>query len=71
MVTARPAQIPHRSGKLGARCHEGPPPKARAVINYYGATDLEPLLREGKPHRVKWLSGAGDPFEMARRMSRR
>jgi acetyl esterase/lipase len=49
--------------------HEGPAPRARAVINYYGATDLEPLLREGKPHRVKWFSGPGDQFELARRIS--
>ncbi len=57
-------------GSYDAACgHAGPPPKARAVINYYGATDLEPLLREGKPHRVKWLSGSGDPSGMARRLS--
>jgi acetyl esterase/lipase len=49
--------------------HEGPPPRPRAVINYYAATDLEPLLREGKPHLVKWLSGPGDSYEMARQMS--
>lgn len=47
----------------------GPAPKARAVVDYYGATDLVPLLAENKPHRSKWLSGPGDPVEMARRMS--
>ena len=47
----------------------GPAPKARAVVDYYGATDLLPLVPEDKPHRSKWLSGPYDPVEMARRMS--
>ncbi len=47
----------------------GPTPKARAVVEYYGATELESLLLENKPHRSKWLSGPGDPVAMARRMS--
>ncbi len=47
----------------------GPAPKARAVVDYYGATDLNPLIPDDRPHRSKWLSGPGDPKEMARRMS--
>lgn len=47
----------------------GPAPKARAVVDYYGATDLLPLVPEDKPHRSKWLSGPYDPVEMTRRMS--
>lgn len=46
----------------------GPAPKARAVVDYYGATDLTPLVAN-KPHRSKWLSGPYDVDEMARRMS--
>lgn len=30
---------------------------------------MEALLREGKPHHLKWFSGPGDPSELARRMS--
>lgn len=51
-------------------CQEsGPPPKARAVINYYGATDMEQLLGEGRPYLQKWFRGPGDARELARRIS--
>lgn len=50
-------------------CPEGEAPRAIGVINYYGATDVEALRREGRPYLDKWLRGASDPSELARRIS--
>jgi len=51
-------------------CKEsGAAPKARAVVNYYGATDMEELLGENRPYLLKWFRGPGDAKELARRIS--
>jgi acetyl esterase/lipase len=52
-------------------CPEAGPaePQAAAVINYYGPTDLAALLDYGMPSLRKWLQGATDPNELARRLS--
>lgn len=47
----------------------GDPPKAQAVINYYGATDIEELLAEGRLNLQRWFRGPGDARELARRIS--
>ena len=47
----------------------GPAPKAAAVINYYGATDMEHLLGLGRDYLKKWFRGSGDPNPLARRIS--
>ena len=47
----------------------GDPPRARAVINYYGATDMEELLAEGRHNLRRWFRGPGDNQELARRLS--
>lgn len=47
----------------------GPAPKALAVINYYGATDMEELLAEGRPYLSRWFRAPGDAKQLARRMS--
>lgn len=44
-------------------------PRAAAVINYYGATDLTSLLATGQPSVRKWLRTASDPKDLARRLS--
>ncbi|MBI4909486.1 MAG: alpha/beta hydrolase [Acidobacteria bacterium] len=48
---------------------DGPAPKARAVINYYGATDMAQLLGEDRPYLQRWFRGPGDAKELARRIS--
>jgi len=50
-------------------CQEDATPRARAVINYYGATDIEARLSEERPHVNKWLRGAADRQALARRVS--
>lgn len=53
-----------------SQCKDGgPPPKVHAVVNYYGATDMEQLLGEGRQYLLKWFRGPGDPKELARRIS--
>jgi acetyl esterase/lipase len=53
-----------------ALCNDsGPAPKALAVINYYGATDMEELLAEGRPYLTRWFRAPGDAKELARRIS--
>lgn len=47
----------------------GPAPKAAAVINYYGATDLPHLLGIGRDYAKKWFRGVQDPDALARRIS--
>jgi acetyl esterase/lipase len=44
-------------------------PQARAVINYYGATDLVSLWRRGDPSLRKWFQGTSPPEELAFRLS--
>ncbi|MCW5962741.1 MAG: alpha/beta hydrolase [Bryobacterales bacterium] len=48
---------------------DGPPPKAMAVVNYYGATDLIPGWREQKPHFLKFFREVADPEALAKRLS--
>lgn len=48
---------------------EGPAPKAAAVINYYGATDMTLLLKRAQTRHLKLFSGPEDATEMARRIS--
>lgn len=53
-----------------ATCNDpGPAPKARAVINYYGATDLVEMLAENRANITRWFRGPGDASELARRLS--
>jgi acetyl esterase/lipase len=47
----------------------GPAPKALAVVNYYGATDMEQLLAEDRTYLHKWFRGPGDAKQLARRIS--
>lgn len=54
---------------LDGACNDSSPaPKARAVINYYGATDMVELLGEGRPYLQRWFRGP-DPKELAQRIS--
>ncbi|MCU0228958.1 MAG: alpha/beta hydrolase [Bryobacterales bacterium] len=48
---------------------DGPAPKAVAVVNYYGATDLIPGLREGKAHFLKFFRDVADPEALAKQLS--
>ena len=47
----------------------GPPPKAAAVINYYGATDMAHLLGLGRDYLTRWFRGSPDPEVLASRIS--
>lgn len=48
---------------------DGPAPRALAVLNYYGATELVSGLRERKPHFLKFFRDSQDPEALARRLS--
>jgi acetyl esterase/lipase len=50
-------------------CNDGPEPRAAAVINYYGATDVAELLSEGRESLKRWFRGAVDAPALARRLS--
>lgn len=53
-----------------AACNDpSPAPKARAVINYYGATDLAEMLSQNRANIARWFRGPGDAEELARRLS--
>lgn len=58
-------------GGSGIDCPDaaGPLPKAAAVINYYGPTDLDSLLKTGMPSLKRWLRLASPVEELARRIS--
>jgi dipeptidyl aminopeptidase/acylaminoacyl peptidase len=45
------------------------PPKPLAIINYYGVTDVAAALRDKDASALRWLRGAPDLDEMARRLS--
>lgn len=54
-----------------AACPEAGPdePRARAAINYYGATDLVSLWRDKQPFLRKWFQGVSAPEALAERLS--
>ena len=57
---------------MDAGCGDGlasPPPKAAAVVNYYGATDLEHLLSLKRDYILKWFRGAADQTAIAKKIS--
>lgn len=58
-------------GSGGIECpeHDGPAPRAAAVIDYYGATDLAALLPAGLPSVRRWLRAAPDAPALARQLS--
>jgi acetyl esterase/lipase len=53
----------------GACENSGPAPAAAAIINYYGATDMEQLLRDGLDYLKRWFRGTPDPAALARHIS--
>lgn len=55
------------SPEEGFDCPGDKPLKAAAVINYYGATDLEARVKQGK--QLEWFRGTTDPLTLARRLS--
>ena len=50
-------------------CPWDAPPKPVAIINYYGVTDVAEAYRRGDASAIKWLRGAADPLDLARRLS--
>ncbi|WP_394766734.1 alpha/beta hydrolase fold domain-containing protein [uncultured Paludibaculum sp.] len=58
-----------RSGGIECPEHSGPEPHAAAVINYYGATDLNALLNSSLASVRRWLRDAPDVPALARQLS--
>lgn len=48
---------------------QDPAPRALAVLNYYGATDLLPGVRDRKAHYLKFFRDVADAEALARRLS--
>lgn len=57
------------SGGIECPDHDGPEPRAAAVISYYGAADLAALLPSGLPSVRRWLRAAPNPQVLARQLS--
>lgn len=53
----------------GLGCPGLEPPRAAAIINYYGATDLTDSIESKRPSALKWLRDAPDMLKLARRLS--
>lgn len=58
-------------GSAGIECpeHEGPAPQAKAVIDYYGPTDLNAQLSTGDAPLRRWLRDAPDAAALATQIS--
>ena len=56
---------------MDAACGDGlaVPPKAVAVVNYYGATDLEHLLSLKRDYILKWFRGTAEASAVAKEIS--
>ncbi|MBI4892572.1 MAG: alpha/beta hydrolase [Acidobacteria bacterium] len=62
--------IPESAG-LDRYCEGGPEPKAAAIVNWYGITDVADLLdgQNKKGYAVTWLGWQSDRVEIAKRVS--
>lgn len=57
------------SDGLDDECSGPPPGRVKAIVNYYGPTDLVAGFQSKIPFLLNWFKGVDDPLAMARRLS--
>jgi len=50
-------------------CPDGEAPKPKAILNYYGVTDVLGALERKSDSALRWLKGIENPRDLARRLS--
>jgi acetyl esterase/lipase len=60
-----------KAAGFDANCPADGDPRAAAIVNWFGATDVRDLIQgpNRRPFAVRWLEGVPKPDELARRMS--
>jgi acetyl esterase/lipase len=57
------------SAGFDGECPEGVAPKPRAILNYYGVTDVLGAFDRKDASALRWLRGLENPRDLARRLS--